>query len=91
VEREWTAVCERLPENAVTAYERLTTSPLEPYGQRQFPMRGKLKGFWQYEIGGGDRLHYTVEHDTVYVVSVGPHPTSVAALQQTILKRARRK
>jgi len=82
-------MCARIPEAAAAVFERLATSPLEPSGQRQFPMRGKLRGFWQYELDGGDRLHDTVERDIVIVVSVGPHPTSVAALQKTIVKRAR--
>lgn len=53
-------------------------------------MRGKaLRGIWQYELGAGDRLHYTVTgtSEDVEIISVGPHPTSVAALQKTLIAR----
>ena len=89
-EREWLSLCERHPQNSAVAYDRLASSPLQPLGQRQFPMRGKLKGFWQYEISGGDRLHYFVRGSEVIVISAGPHPTSNAALQSTLLSRAKR-
>ncbi len=74
-----------------TAYDRLCTNPLQPYGQRQFPMRGKLKSFWQYEVGNGERLHYAVVGKVVTVVSAGPHPLSSAALQETLVKRKKRR
>ena len=90
VDKEWADFCTRRPDDAVRAYERLTTDPRTPVGGRQFPLRGKaLKGFWQYECNGGDRLHYKVIEKTVRVYSIGNHPSSNPAMQKTLIARDR--
>jgi hypothetical protein len=39
------------------AFERLSEHPPEPFGARQFPLKGnKLKRLWQYEITGENRF-----------------------------------
>jgi hypothetical protein len=86
---EWDAFVRKLPKAMKGVYERLSEHPLDVYGTRQFPLKGKRnKPFWEYEISGGDRLYYAVDlHQQVIVVSVMPHATRSEAMTKRVRDR----
>lgn len=90
--KEWQELAQRRPDDARRCYERLASLPLQPFGGRQVPLKGKNnRGFWQYEVSSGDRVHYCVLPDAtdVMIVSAGKHPRSGVSLGITLKKRSR--
>jgi len=88
--KEWQDLERRRPDDARRCYERLVSFPLHPLGARQFPLKGKKnKGFWQYEVGSGDRVHYRIAMNAtnVIVVAAGKHPRSGVSLGKQLKKR----
>ncbi len=86
---EWDALLVRIPAAVKKAYERLSEHPLEPFGTRQFPLKGKrLKPIWEYEVTGSDRLYYLVDtKHSVVVLYAGKHPSSVTSMADTVTAR----
>ena len=43
---------------------------------RHHPLKGKLRDFWEYEVGGGERVRYKRWNDgNPLVVYAGPAPS----------------
>jgi hypothetical protein len=86
---EWDDFVSKAPKAMKRAYERLSKSPLEVHGTRQFPLKGKRnKPFWEYEITAGDRLYYAVDlAHRVVVVAVLPHATAASSMIATVHDR----
>jgi hypothetical protein len=67
-------LCRQAPGNTRTAYEAIESDPSPtPPTPRQHPLKGQLATgsyggttlpVWQYEVTGGGRIWYMVDHDT---------------------------
>lgn len=68
VERDWRALEAQYRSKLRFFYDYLSTTPLVRYRDRVFPLRGKLEGLWECEVGGGARLLYTVDEGRRLVV-----------------------
>jgi mRNA-degrading endonuclease RelE of RelBE toxin-antitoxin system len=86
---EWDSFVRKYPKAMKAAFERLSESPLDVQGTRQFPLKGKrLKPFWEYELTGGDRLYYAVDLvKKVIVVAVLAHATRSRSMTDTVEDR----
>jgi hypothetical protein len=76
VNRDWEALVDRSPENALRWYKYLRKWPTTRYPGRVFPLRGSVyRGAWECEITGGDRLYYLPDEAAkkVVVYYAGPH------------------
>ncbi len=76
VNRDWEALVDRSPENALRWYKYLRQWPITRYPGRVFPLRGSVyRGAWECEITGGDRLYYLPDEAAkkVIVYYAGPH------------------
>jgi hypothetical protein len=83
---EWDNFVRKFPKAMRAAYERLGEFPLEAYGSRQFPLKGKRnKPFWEYEITDGNRLYYAVDL-RLQIIYVGVLETTKS---ESIVGRAR--
>lgn len=76
--RQWVKLCQARPGPMRQCYVELADNPFPP-GQlpRHHQLKGKLKGFWEYEVGGGARVRYTrgpEKRVVVLVVYAGPAP-----------------
>lgn len=93
VEKEWRGTVRRRPEDAKRCFERLTSAPLQAFGARQFPLKGKVnKPFWEYEVSAGERLYYAVDPQRrVVIVSSGPHGKEDKSSAVSELVKRRRK
>ena len=58
-ERGWRKLCQAKPGPMRRCYIALADAPFPPGQQRRHhEMKGKLKGTWEYEVSGGDRVRY---------------------------------
>ncbi len=59
VYRDWNKLCQNRPGPMRRCYIELTDNPFPPMQtNRHHQMKGKLKGFWEYEVDGGARVRY---------------------------------
>jgi len=77
VNRNWEALIDRSPENALRWYRYLRKCPMTRYPGRVFPLRGSAyRGAWECEVTSGDRIYYVPDGaaQKVVVYYAGPHP-----------------
>lgn len=74
--RGWERLCRSKPGPTRRCYIELADNPFPPGQQRRHhQMKGKLKGTWEYEVAGGDRVRYKRgPKDGPVIVYAGPHP-----------------
>jgi mRNA-degrading endonuclease YafQ of YafQ-DinJ toxin-antitoxin module len=59
VKRAWDKLCQARPGPMRTCYIEIADNPFPPGHQRRHhQLKGNLKGIWQYEVGGGERVWY---------------------------------
>lgn len=59
-----------------TCYIELADNPFPAFPEsRHHRLKGKLKEFWEYEVGGGERVRYKKRDDDPLVVYGGPAPS----------------
>lgn len=78
--RGWVKLCQSKPGPMRSCYIELADNPFPP-GQRRrhHQMKGKLKGTWEYEVAGGDRVRYKGgPKGEVLVIYAGSHPADTA-------------
>jgi mRNA-degrading endonuclease YafQ of YafQ-DinJ toxin-antitoxin module len=78
VYRDWSKLCQNRPGPMRRCYVELADNPF-PVMQapRHHQLKGKLKGFWEYEVDGGARVRYKRGPDDevlVLVVYAGSAP-----------------
>ena len=81
VNRDWSDLISRYPENARRCYQYLVNLPMQRQPGRVFPLRGKkYKGAWEYEVSKGDRVFYVPDprQHKVVVYYAGKHPKNAA-------------
>ena len=81
VNRNWEALIDRSPENALRWYKYLRKCPTTRYPGRVFPLRGSVyRGAWECEVTGGDRMYYLPDAAAkkVVVYYAGPHGKSAS-------------
>lgn len=74
--RQWDKLCESYPAAMRRCYMELVDNPFPP-GQRErhHELKGRLMGYWEYEVTGGGRVRYKRgRHGEVVVVYAGPAP-----------------
>lgn len=79
--KQWDKLCGSHPGAMATCYEELTKNPCPSWPT---PRHHRLKGkkhaqgngpFWEYEVGGGERVRYKEgENGEAVVVYAGPAP-----------------
>ena len=78
VYRDWNTLCQNRPGPMRRCYIELADNPFPPMQtNRHHQLKGKLKGFWEYEVDGGARVRYKRgpdDHVVVLVVYAGPAP-----------------
>lgn len=59
VARDWNRLCQNTPGPMRRCFVELADNPFPP-GQlrRHHQLKGRLKGLWEYEVTGGDRVRY---------------------------------
>ncbi|MFL5963270.1 MAG: hypothetical protein ACJ757_10310 [Gaiellaceae bacterium] len=59
------------------AYREIADNPFPPGNlPRHHELKGKLRGHWEYEVGGGERIRYKERADGDPVVTyAGPAPS----------------
>ena len=76
VYRDWNKLCQNRPGPMRRCYIELADNPFPPLQtNRHHQLKGKLKGFWEYEVDGGARVRYKRGPDdrvVVLVVYAGP-------------------
>lgn len=74
----WDKLCQSHATNMRRCYVDLADKPFPKLpSQRHHRLKGKLKDFWEWEVGGGARVRYQA-HDTStdpVVVYGGPPPS----------------
>lgn len=70
----WEELCRQVPSNTRTAYDAIEVNPCPtPPTRRHHQLKGdlatenyagKVPTQWQYEVTGGGRIWYLVDHDT---------------------------
>jgi mRNA-degrading endonuclease YafQ of YafQ-DinJ toxin-antitoxin module len=79
VYREWNKLCQNRPGPMRRCYIELADNPFPSLqANRHHQLRGKLKGFWEYEVDSGARVRYKRGPDDrviVLVVYAGPAPS----------------
>jgi mRNA-degrading endonuclease YafQ of YafQ-DinJ toxin-antitoxin module len=79
VYREWNKLCQNRPGPMRRCYIELADNPFPSLQtNRQHQLKGKLKGFWEYEVDGGTRIRYKrgpADRIVVLVVYAGPAPS----------------
>lgn len=59
VYRDWNTLCQNRPGPMRRCYIELADNPFPPMQtNRHHQLKGKLKGFWEYEVDGGARVRY---------------------------------
>lgn len=74
--REWEKLCQSRPAVMERVYRELADNPYpRTYAGRHHRMAGRLRDFWEFEVGGGERVRYKrgADGDPV-VVYAGPAP-----------------
>ncbi len=75
--KDWDALCENTPEEAVRCYNWLSQDAMRPIPKRCYALRGhQYAGVWGYEIGSGNRVYYKPFKETksAVVYYAGSHP-----------------
>lgn len=74
--RGWRKLCQNRPGPARRCYIDLADRPFPPFPTpRHHQLRGNLKGFWEYEIGEGERVRYKKGEDgSPLIVYAGSSP-----------------
>ena len=68
--REWEKLCHAVPGAMERAYRELADNPFPPGNlRRHHELKGKLKGHWEYEVAGGERIRYKPGPDGEPVVT----------------------
>lgn len=78
--RGWQKLCQSKPGPMRRCYIELADRPFPP-GQlpRHHRLKGRLKGTWEYEVSGGDRVRYKRgPGGTPVVTYAGSHPADTA-------------
>jgi len=71
VYRDWNTLCQNRPGPMRRCYIELADNPFPPVQtNRHHQLKGKLKGFWEYEVDGGARVRYKRGPDDRVVVLV---------------------
>lgn len=75
--RGWNALCQSRPGPMRTCHIELADHPFPAFPRtRHHALKGKLKDFWEYEVGGGERVRYKRHSDgNPLVVYAGPAPS----------------
>ena len=74
VYRDWNKLCQNRPGPMRRCYTELADNPFPPMQtNRHHQLKGKLKGFWEYEVDGGARVRYKRgPGDRVVVLTAAP-------------------
>lgn len=79
-ERGWKRLCQSKPGPTRACYIEIADNPFPPSQlPRHHQMKGKLKGAWEYEVSGGDRVRYKAgPNGDPLVIYAGSHPADTA-------------